>query len=147
MSSIQYDRFPSPPFESKSWQVECLIDSCWQMRAQFLLPLRPRPICPPNFLHRLTPSNMSKRERSPAAMDEGVKRTRVAVPVTFAPFKVASAKAGAAVDAKPPLTQLVEAMSKVVKNPAKGDCVVYWMRMTDMRCAFPSLLCTSFCSC
>ena len=49
--------------------------------------------------------------------------------------KVASADVAAAVDADPPLDQLM----RLVKDkegqvqPEKGDSVVYWMRMEDMR--------------
>lgn len=77
--------------------------------------------------------SMSKRERSASATHDAVKRTRVASPGSFTPIKVATPEAAAAADANPPLKQLVEEMKKGVKVPSKGDCVVYWMRMTDMR--------------
>jgi deoxyribodipyrimidine photo-lyase len=46
---------------------------------------------------------------------------------------VATPEAAAAVDANPPLKQLVKALGDVVKKPDQGDCVVYWMRMHDLR--------------
>ncbi|EEB99062.1 hypothetical protein MPER_01320, partial [Moniliophthora perniciosa FA553] len=47
--------------------------------------------------------------------------------------KVATANAAAAVDADPPLPKLLQAVKDGVKNPNKGECVVYWMRMADLR--------------
>ncbi|KAI0661061.1 DNA photolyase, FAD-binding/Cryptochrome [Cubamyces menziesii] len=51
----------------------------------------------------------------------------------FLPNKIATAENAAKADAAPPLFQLLDAMHAGVKNPAKGDCVVYWMRLEDMR--------------
>ncbi|QRV87506.1 deoxyribodipyrimidine photo-lyase [Ceratobasidium sp. AG-Ba] len=50
--------------------------------------------------------------------------------------KIATAENAARVDADPPLGRLQNAISEHkndIKNPAKGDSVVYWMRMEDMR--------------
>jgi hypothetical protein len=50
--------------------------------------------------------------------------------------KIATAENAARVDANPPLAQLQNAIAQHkmdIKNPRKGDCVVYWMRMEDMR--------------
>jgi deoxyribodipyrimidine photo-lyase len=55
---------------------------------------------------------------------------------TFKPNKVASAEAAAAVDRDPPLQKLLEAVKKGVSKPAKGECVVYWMRLEDLRSMF-----------
>jgi hypothetical protein len=52
---------------------------------------------------------------------------------TFAPNKVATASAAAAVDADPPLPKLLKAVEDGVKNPTTGESVVYWMRMGDLR--------------
>ncbi len=47
--------------------------------------------------------------------------------------------AAAKVDAHPPLDQLMEAQTKcwgkagADKDVQKGECVVYWMRMEDLR--------------
>ena len=53
--------------------------------------------------------------------------------VKFVPNKVATAGNAAKVDASPPMFQLVDAVRRNVKNPPKGECVVYWMRMEDLR--------------
>ncbi|KAJ2930231.1 hypothetical protein H1R20_g6905, partial [Candolleomyces eurysporus] len=76
---------------------------------------------------------MPKRPHSPQESDIDTKRPRPASPKPFNPIKVATPEAAAAVDANPPAKQLVAAMGDVVKNPDKGDCVVYWMRMHDLR--------------
>lgn len=76
---------------------------------------------------------MSKRERSPSATEEAKKRTRVTHPATFNPIKVASVEAADATDANPPFKQLIQELQNAVQNPANGDCVLYWMRMTDLR--------------
>ncbi|KAI0832344.1 DNA photolyase, FAD-binding/Cryptochrome [Trametes gibbosa] len=51
----------------------------------------------------------------------------------FLPNKIATAENAARVDASPPVFLLQEAARSTSKNQAKGDCVVYWMRMEDMR--------------
>ncbi|KAG8762383.1 hypothetical protein FRC12_009064 [Ceratobasidium sp. 428] len=53
--------------------------------------------------------------------------------------KIATAENAARVDASPPLGQLQSAIAEHkndIKNPAKGDSVLYWMRMEDMRGLF-----------
>lgn len=50
----------------------------------------------------------------------------------YLPNKIATKENAARVDASPPVFQLLEAVHTAVK-PVKGDCVVYWMRMEDMR--------------
>ncbi|TFK92182.1 hypothetical protein K466DRAFT_582102 [Polyporus arcularius HHB13444] len=62
-----------------------------------------------------------------------MKKTRT--DVKFLPNKIATAKNAAKVDAHPPLLQLLEAVrdNAMNKNVVKGDCVVYWMRMEDLR--------------
>jgi deoxyribodipyrimidine photo-lyase len=52
---------------------------------------------------------------------------------TFNPTKFATAENAAAVVADPPLPKLLKAVQDAIKNPAKGDSVVYWMRMADLR--------------
>ncbi|KAG8700865.1 hypothetical protein FRC09_005703, partial [Ceratobasidium sp. 395] len=50
--------------------------------------------------------------------------------------KIATAENAARVDANPPLGQLQSAIAEHkndIKNPPKGDSVLYWMRMEDMR--------------
>ncbi|KAJ7684059.1 DNA photolyase, FAD-binding/Cryptochrome [Mycena rosella] len=74
---------------------------------------------------------MSKRPLSPAASPSS-KRTRTAA-ATFNPRKIASSAAAAATDADPPLLKLLKAVKDGVPTPKKGDSVVYWMRMGDLR--------------
>ncbi|EIW62025.1 uncharacterized protein TRAVEDRAFT_44861 [Trametes versicolor FP-101664 SS1] len=50
----------------------------------------------------------------------------------YLPNKIATKENAARVDASPPVFQLLEAVHTATE-PAKGDCVVYWMRMEDMR--------------
>ncbi|TEB35633.1 photolyase [Coprinellus micaceus] len=77
---------------------------------------------------------MVKRERTPDATEDAKKRTRMPPkPATFNPIKVATVEAANAVDANPPFKQLMKGMENVIQNPEKGNCVVYWMRMTDLR--------------
>jgi deoxyribodipyrimidine photo-lyase len=80
---------------------------------------------------------MVKRERTPDATEDAKKRTRMPPkPATFNPIKVATVEAANAVDANPPFKQLMKGMENVIQNPEKGNCVVYWMRMTDLRRTF-----------
>lgn len=52
----------------------------------------------------------------------------------FNPNKIATAKNAARVDADPPLSQLINAtIHGGIETPPKGECVVYWMRMEDLR--------------
>jgi deoxyribodipyrimidine photo-lyase len=79
---------------------------------------------------------MSKRTQSNNTVDMNddakppPKRTRTES--TFTPNKVATAAHADAVHADPPLPKLLKAVSNAIKNPAKGDSVVYWMRMADL---------------
>jgi deoxyribodipyrimidine photo-lyase len=78
------------------------------------------------------PYTMGKRELTPTdTTDTAAKRTRVSN--TFAPIKVATVEAAAAVDSNPPFLQLEEAMKKMVNQPQEGESVIYWMRMADLR--------------
>ncbi|KAL6309642.1 DNA photolyase [Sparassis latifolia] len=51
----------------------------------------------------------------------------------FSPTKIATAEAAEKVDKDPPLFKLLDAVSRGVKKPGKGESVVYWMRMQDLR--------------
>ncbi|EJF61171.1 hypothetical protein DICSQDRAFT_61271 [Dichomitus squalens LYAD-421 SS1] len=53
--------------------------------------------------------------------------------VNFSPNRIATAEHAAKADASPPLFQLVDAVHRNVDNPPNGECVVYWMRMEDLR--------------
>ncbi|RDB22583.1 Deoxyribodipyrimidine photo-lyase [Hypsizygus marmoreus] len=60
------------------------------------------------------------------------KRHRAA-PGPFLPNKIATAEAAAAVDADPPLPKLLKAVEHSLNEPTKGESIVYWMRMGDLR--------------
>lgn len=53
--------------------------------------------------------------------------------------KVASAEAAARVDAYPPLKKLLDALLDREADVPKGEAVIYWMRMEDMRSASGNL--------
>ncbi|KAJ3774477.1 DNA photolyase, FAD-binding/Cryptochrome [Lentinula raphanica] len=72
-------------------------------------------------------SSISDSKASVAA-----KRSRTTA-TSFAPRKVATAKNAAAVDANPPLGKLLEAVKNQNTKVKKGNAVVYWMRMADLR--------------
>jgi deoxyribodipyrimidine photo-lyase len=75
---------------------------------------------------------LAKRSVSSTAAHSAPKRMKV--DSSFKPPKVASAEAGARADANPPYLQLQNAVEKVKKSKNEpGKCVVYWMRMVDMR--------------
>ncbi|KAJ6628747.1 FAD binding domain of DNA photolyase-domain-containing protein [Mycena sp. CBHHK59/15] len=61
---------------------------------------------------------MSKRATSPAISSSPSKRLHTAA---FAPRKIASVEAAAAVDSDPPLAKLLRAVSDGVNNPQKGE--------------------------
>ncbi|KAJ7507943.1 FAD binding domain of DNA photolyase-domain-containing protein [Mycena galericulata] len=73
---------------------------------------------------------MSKRKLS-SATSSPAKRLHAA-PV-FRPRKIAAFDAAAAVDSSPPLPKLLMALKDGVGSPKKGDSVVFWMRMGDLR--------------
>jgi deoxyribodipyrimidine photo-lyase len=79
---------------------------------------------------------MFKRSRSltpPLAMESAhsIKRTRT--DVKFLPRKIATAENAANADRNPPFKLLEAALQSPVSPSVKGDAVVYWMRMQDMR--------------
>ena len=77
---------------------------------------------------------MVKRARSlssTASPRHTMKKTRE--DSKFLPNKIATAENAAKVDAHPPVFQLLDAVHDKVKKATKGDCVVYWMRLQDMR--------------
>lgn len=78
---------------------------------------------------------MVKRKQTPqATQDVFPKKWKVQTDVaSFKPIKVATPEAAAAVDANPPFKQLANEMKNVLKTPATGKCVVFWMRMNDLR--------------
>ncbi len=79
---------------------------------------------------------MAKRKLTPTeTTDDAAKR--MCISKTFAPVKVATAEAAAAVDANPPLLLLENELKKAVEKPRIGDSVIYWMRMADLRSEFP----------
>ncbi|GLB33926.1 putative DNA photolyase [Lyophyllum shimeji] len=76
---------------------------------------------------------MVKHARDSSAGPSPNKKRQRAAHATFRPNKVATAEAAAAVDADPPLRKLEDLLKHSVDNPAKGQSVVYWMRMGDLR--------------
>lgn len=81
---------------------------------------------------------MSKRASSlSVATSSPAKKLRTALQSSesskFHPPRIAAAEAADAVHADNPLTKLLNVMKTGVSNPKKGDCVVYWMRMGDLR--------------
>jgi deoxyribodipyrimidine photo-lyase len=84
--------------------------------------------------------NMSKRARSPTPPFGGVSGLKEKKPKTEEAQKlarkVATPEAAAAVDAAPPYIKLRDAMKAASVEVAKGDAVVYWHRMEDVRSEF-----------
>ncbi|KAL1747686.1 DNA photolyase, FAD-binding/Cryptochrome [Schizophyllum fasciatum] len=76
----------------------------------------------------------SKRQR-PSTGDAATPKKRKSTPtVGFDPIKVATRENAAAVDADLPLEQLLNAVGRGAHDVVEdGECVVYWMRMQDMR--------------
>ncbi|KIY74171.1 hypothetical protein CYLTODRAFT_340648 [Cylindrobasidium torrendii FP15055 ss-10] len=72
---------------------------------------------------------MVKRPHS----DDNLGASKRARRINFSPNKVATQEAAAQVDENPPYTMLLEAAKTFMVKPGKGDCVVYWMRMGDLR--------------
>ena len=73
---------------------------------------------------------MSKRNISDVPTT-AQKRARIIK--AFHPIKVASQEAAAAADAETPFSRLKTALDRKFQSPQKGDCIVYWMRMSDLR--------------
>ncbi|KII95059.1 hypothetical protein PLICRDRAFT_48029 [Plicaturopsis crispa FD-325 SS-3] len=75
---------------------------------------------------------MVKRAATPSTSDApAAKKARSGS--TFAPIKISTEAAANAVQADRPLPKLLKAVEDAIQKPAKGDCVVYWMRMGDLR--------------
>ncbi|KJA30142.1 hypothetical protein HYPSUDRAFT_126179 [Hypholoma sublateritium FD-334 SS-4] len=74
---------------------------------------------------------MSKRELPPEAPNGPHKRSRLSK--AFSPIKIATKEAAAVVDTNTPLSQLTELMFRNTKKSVIGKCVVFWMRMSDLR--------------
>ncbi|KAG1731169.1 DNA photolyase, FAD-binding/Cryptochrome [Suillus occidentalis] len=70
------------------------------------------------------------RSSSPLAVS---KKCRTGAGSPFAPIKIATPEAAAAVQTDPPFLRLLGALRNVVQKPSKGQSVVYWMRMGDLR--------------
>lgn len=85
---------------------------------------------------------MSKHARSPSPVPGGAsglepphgKKPRYQA--EYVAGKLATPEAAARVDADPPFAKLLRALQANVKNLPKGQAVVYWMRMEDMRSGF-----------
>ncbi|KAI5125011.1 hypothetical protein M0805_007435 [Coniferiporia weirii] len=100
-----------------------------------------RPIQFARITSRFSHILMTKRVLSGASGEGGINRhdprsTKKARTGTKELYnKIATAENGAAVDRNPPLGILLDAVNGNVKNTGKGDAVVYWMRMDDLRIA------------
>ncbi|KAG1833381.1 DNA photolyase, FAD-binding/Cryptochrome [Suillus variegatus] len=74
---------------------------------------------------------MMKRTRSPSPLAMSKKcRTTDSL---FAPIKIATQEAADSVQTHPPFLRLLDALRNVVQKPSKGQSIVYWMRMGDLR--------------
>lgn len=81
---------------------------------------------PLSFVHKMT-----KRALSPSSSPVSInKRPHF---TSFRPNKIATRQNAAAVDADPPFNKLLSVLKGIVKDARKGDSVVYWMRMGDIR--------------
>ncbi|KAL5530213.1 PHR1_2 [Sanghuangporus sanghuang] len=80
---------------------------------------------------------MGKRARSEerGAPVDGHKAKKAHVDAKQLYNKVATAENAAAVDENPPLWALLDAVKGRKSDPRKGESVVYWMRMEDLRVA------------
>ncbi|KAG2141806.1 DNA photolyase, FAD-binding/Cryptochrome [Suillus bovinus] len=74
---------------------------------------------------------MMKRVRSPSPLAMSKKGRTTNSP--FAPIKIATAEAAATVQTDPPFLRLLDVLRNVVQKPSKGQSIVYWMRMGDLR--------------
>lgn len=86
---------------------------------------------------------MAKRTRSVSSSNAANKKSRTTESesyTTFNPVNLASAENAAAVTADPPLPNLLKAVQDAVKNPTKGESIVYWMRMADLRSMSKSIV-------
>lgn len=82
------------------------------------------------------PIIMARKRASSTTANNGkmAKRPR---PASFTPRKVASAQNAAAVDANPPLAQLLKALKENQQQKVnKNKAIVYWMRLADLRSTF-----------
>lgn len=89
---------------------------------------------------------MSKRIRTASIQgalgSDGLSLKRLKGAPYFVPRKVAHAEVAAAVDARPPLSQLLKVAKETESQTEKGRCVVYWMRMGDLRSEISSFFCS-----
>lgn len=78
---------------------------------------------------------MKKRALSSSSAGEGVHQYKKARGEVYS--RIASKEDAGAVDSNPPLEQLLRAVDKSAiardGRDKKGECVVYWMRMEDLR--------------
>lgn len=97
-------------------------------RATIIMSKRLRsPSQSPNQAHKHNNTVQNSNANPPSPSKRTKQETK------FLPNKIASAEVAAQVDHDQPLFKLLDEVQHHVKNPAKGDAVVYWMRMQDMR--------------
>ncbi|KZV76131.1 hypothetical protein PENSPDRAFT_741498 [Peniophora sp. CONT] len=87
---------------------------------------------------RLLTTTMAKRARtsspaSPSTERQGSPSKKPKSDAHFVHNKIALADAAANAEKDPPFKKLMEAVEHTAKSPKKGECVVYWMKMEDIR--------------
>ena len=104
------------------------------MRVRLLLTIMPKRARSSTINSRSAPT---KVELSTSSQNDGTPTKKTRQDTKFLPNKIATAENAAKVDAHPPLLTLLDAVRDHGTNAdvAKGDCVVYWMRMEDLRSA------------
>jgi hypothetical protein len=88
-------------------------------------------------VRQYTPTTiMPKRTSAPnsnvnAPREPPKKKTRTEI--TFSPIKIATQDDADAVNADPPFHKLIQLVEQKAPKVDKGTCIIYWMRMGDLR--------------
>ena len=101
------------------------------MRVRLLLTIMPKRARSSTVNSRSAPT---KVELSTSSQNNGTPTKKTRQDTKFLPNKIATAENASKVDKDPPFLKL-EGVSKAcekIKAP-NGECVVYWMRMQDLR--------------
>lgn len=93
------------------------------------------PSVPPARLSIHPRFSMSKRHHSAEHNEAEThpKTRKLDKPLSHHYIKVATAEDAASVDKRPPFDELLKAIENNTGTTSKGDAVVYWMRMEDLR--------------
>jgi hypothetical protein len=86
---------------------------------------------PPLLAFRPFYSPMSKRQSEEPNGTTDLKKPRKETMDMY--NKIATAENAAKVDKNPPLEVLLDKLKNGIKKPEKGESVMYWMRMEDLR--------------